>query len=214
MNLVNLIDFIKQGLPPVIVFFDTETTGFPSKTKSWDDPTQARCVQLGVAVVDTKERIVRNTLDVIIQVPSVPAVVADIHGISTEISEQYGLSEHVALVAFADMIRDFPVCAHNTEFDVNIMSSLSARCEIDNPLLDGRILLDTMEDTKEICKVPLSEKQRAKNMSGYKTPKLIEAFCALVDEKGFENAHSAMADVNACIEVFWAVVDLVERGEI
>ena len=200
-------------LPPVLVFFDTETTGFPSKTKSLEDATQARMVQLGVAVVDTVSRKVVNTLDVVVEVPAIPTPVAQIHGITTEISHDFGMNEQVVAAAFSDLCRDFPLVAFNFEFDAQIINCLFARSGFiaDSPTLDGAANqhLCAMRGSKDYAKVPVTEKQAARGMTGYKDPNLMEAYKALVCVDGFENAHSAMADVSALIDVFFSCVDSI-----
>jgi len=42
---------------------------------------------------------------------------------------------------------------------------------------------------------------------GYKFPTLDEAYRAYVDPMGFEGAHDAMKDVEACAAVLWAIED-------
>ena len=56
-----------------------------------------------------------------------------------------------------------------------------------------------MEATTDICKIP------PPRGSGYKWPKLEEAYRILVDPVGFEGAHDAMVDVEACRKVFYAL---------
>lgn len=211
MNQMNLVDFIRQGLPPTVVVFDTETTGFTSKQKSMDDPSQVRVCQFGLVVVDTHTRKVMNSFDFIVEVPHVPAPVAAIHGITTEMSQDFGLNEAVSLVAFNDAIREHPVIAHNIKFDYDQVACIAARQGMDNPLDKGQVLLCTMEGSKDYAKVPPTEAMQKRGMTGHKVPNLQEAYKALVNPDGFENSHTAMADVMACLEVFWAVVDLVQN---
>ncbi len=198
-------------LPPTIVIFDTETTGFPSEQKSFDDPTQARCVQLGAIVVRTGDWAIINSLDTVIEVPSVPTPVAQIHGISTEMSHDYGVREAIAGLAFTDMCRDFPIMAFNFPFDYKIMRCVYARSEVEHPFGDDSAnpFVCLMKGSKDYAKIPMTEKQRARGMTGLKDPNLQEAYKALVDPEGFENAHSAMADVTASLAVFKAIVDII-----
>ncbi|QGH73574.1 MAG: rep helicase/DNA complex [Siphoviridae sp. ct7UA22] len=215
----NLRDWLFQNgafhLPRIIVVFDTETTGFASAQKSFEDPTQARMCQLGVAVVDTQLRKIINTMDVIVEVPQVPGPVADIHGITTEMSHDFGMSESIASVAFLDLVREHPIVAFNVDFDARIMNCVFARAGMleSSPFIDGQTqndLVCAMKGVKEYAKVPVTDKQRAKGFTGYKDPNLQEAYKALVDPKGFENAHSAMADVEATMAVLFAAIDMIE----
>lgn len=198
-------------LPKTIVLFDTETTGFPSEQKSFDDPTQARCVQLGAIVVRTGDWSIINSIDTVIEVPSVPEPVAQIHGINTEMSHDYGMREAIAALAFTDMCRDFPVIAFNFPFDYKIMRCVYARSEVDHPFGDDspNPFVCLMKGSKDFAKVPVTAAQAKRGMTGYKDPNLQEAYKALVDPAGFENAHSAMADVTASLAVFKAIVDII-----
>lgn len=208
----DLREWIKaEGLPPTIVIFDTETTGFPSDSKSFDDPTQARCVQLGAIVVRTDDWKIINSIDTVIEVPSVPEVVAQIHGISTEISHDYGVREAIAAVTFTDMCRDFPIMAFNFPFDFKIMRCVYARSQVDHPFGDDspNRFVCLMKGSKEFAKVPVTAAQAKRGMTGYKDPNLQEAYKALVNPEGFENSHSAMADVTASLEVFKAIVNTI-----
>lgn len=203
-------------LPSQICIFDTETTGFPSETKSFDDPTQARCVQLGAIIVRTGDWSVINSLDVVIEVPSVPEHVAQIHGINTEMSHNYGVREALAGLVFTDMVRDMPILAFNFPFDYKIMRSLYARSEVDHPFGDEspNDFVCLMKGSKDYAMVPVTDKQRSRGMTGYKDPNLQEAYKALVDPAGFENAHSAMADVTASLAVFRAIVDTIIDNDV
>lgn len=198
-------------LPKTIVIFDTETTGFPSEQKGFDDPTQARCVQLGAIVVRTGDWKIINSIDTVIEVPSVPEPVAQIHGINTEMSHDYGVREAIAGLFFSDMCRDAPIMAFNFPFDYKIMRCVYARSEVEHPFGDDspNPFVCLMKGSKDYAKVPVTDKQRARGMTGYKDPNLQEAYKALVDPDGFENAHSAMADVTASLAVFIEIVNLI-----
>lgn len=207
-------------LPPQLCIFDTETTGFPSEAKAFEDPTQARCVQLGAIVVRTGDWKIINSIDVVIEVPSVPENVAQIHGINTEMSHEYGLREAIAGIVFTDMVREMPIIAFNFPFDYKVMRSLYARSQVDHPFGDEspNDFVCLMKGSKDYACIAVTDKQRARGMTGFKDPNLQEAYRSLVDPQGFVNAHSAMADVTASLEVLKVIVnkiiDQMEEAEV
>lgn len=198
-------------LPQYIVVFDTETTGFPSGTKPRNDPTQARACQIGAGIYDThndwKELCV---LDIIVQVPFIPEPVAAIHGISTEMSEALGVNEATAVVMFLDLTKDYPLVAHNAKFDQDILANIMSRAGLVEEMeaFLEREIFCTMHGSVDYAKVPVTEKQAAKGMTGFKTPNLSEAVLNLTGEP-LENAHNAMADVRGCKDVLRKTLEII-----
>ncbi len=92
------------------------------------------------------------------------------------------------------------VC-HNVNFDIKIMSYAYYRAGIVNTLIDYRKVC-TMKTATPVLKIPSVR-------GGYKWPKLQETYQALVDEAGFESAHTADADAMACWKILRA---LEEKG--
>lgn len=183
------------------LIFDTETTGFPHWKSPADDPRQPYLVQLAVVMAKGDELMV--TWDTIIKCPiDIPKEAADVHGITRERSQAEGIDLKEAISKFDRLLltADRVVC-HNVNFDIKIMSYAYCRTGIVNTLMDFRKVC-TMKTATPVLKIPSAR-------GGYKWPKLQETYRVLVDEAGFEAAHSADADAMACWKVLRA---LEERG--
>lgn len=183
-----------------IAFFDTETTGFIKPNASHDE--QPHCVQLAVLLTDDQGNDVDSYESIICPGDEspfhfiVPDRVAEIHGITTlrAIDEGKPLAEVVekfaAVIGQADLI-----VAHNIDFDVVVMGTAYHRAGV----MNNWSLLErfcTMKSLTDIIRLP---KARG---AGFKWPKLQESHLYYFNE-GFEDAHSAMADVQACKRIYF-----------
>jgi DNA polymerase III subunit epsilon len=183
------------------IFFDTETTGLPD----WKSPSEAEhqphIVQLAAHVVNLDAKEILESMDVIIKPDGwvIPEEVSAIHGITTERALAEGIPESEALLKFLLMWDGKLRIAHNTTFDNRIIRIATKR------YCDESIINDWHEGpyectgliTKPICQL------LPKNKYGFKMPKLSEAYLHFTG-KELENAHTALADVNACMEVYFA----------
>ena len=103
------------------IIFDTETTGFPLWKSPSEDPRQPHLVQLAALVAKGDELIYK--WDSIIKCPiEIPKAAADVHGTTTERSQEEGIELFSAITKFDGLLRtaDRAVC-HNTNFDFKIM---------------------------------------------------------------------------------------------
>jgi DNA polymerase-3 subunit epsilon len=178
------------------LFFDTETTD--------KRPGRARLVQLAAVLSypDGREAMSLNAM-IKCGVP-IPAETSAIHGITDEMSQQLGMPEGDALVVFEHMVR----CAqlligHNISYDIGVMEA--AFKLMDGAGADpfkGKQSFCTKDNTVNICRLPKNT-----GHSGFKWPSLKEAYFHFFQED-FDGAHNALADVHACRDVFFAVLDL------
>lgn len=201
------------------LIFDTETTGIPNYKLPVNAPSQPYIVQLAAILTDDDGKVV-NSFDLMIKPDnwSIPTDAAAVHGINTELAEKYGLPIEVALNVFERLYRkaDFLV-AHNIDFDLRMLRRYYAN-DGECPFLQGMVTpFCTKQAMTEICKLPLTEKQIAaqKRNPGwtppggwdtYKAPTQGEAY-EFVTGYPLEDAHNAMNDAEACLEVWQYLFD-------
>ena len=111
-----------------------------------------------------------------------------------------GLAEFNQMVKVADR-----VVAHNIQFDDPITRSNYSRTAAPQREYWDTPKFCTMKTLEPVLKLP--------GKYGYKFPTLDESYRALVDPMGFEGAHDAMVDVQACAAVLWAIEDAIEAGD-
>jgi len=193
------------------IFYDTETTGLPLWREPSEHPDQPHLVQLAAHLVDMENRQVIQSMDLIVRPDGweIPPEVSAIHGITTEHAQAVGIREDTVLDLFTDLHDKCGVrIAHNESFDARIIRIGMKRCFDDE--VAEKYKAGTSECTcimaTPIVKCPPTERMRAKNMSGYKKANLQEAYKHFFGEE-FENAHSAIADVGACMSVYFAIKD-------
>lgn len=195
------------------LFYDTETTGLPLFNEPSEDPRQPHIVQLAALLVDLDTWKVLSSLDLVIR-PSgweIPADVVAIHGITTEYAMDVGVPELTALQMFLELWRPDRVrVAHNEQFDARIIRIAQHRwgdCHQPHSIdlwKEGRAEC-TQRLATPILKLPPTEKMIAARIrSPYKSANLREAFEHFTGANMID-AHSAMADAQACLAVYRAI---------
>ena len=203
------------------IFYDTETTGLPLFKEPSEHPGQPHIVQIAALLVDLDTRQTISSMDVVIRPNgwTIPDEVAAVHGITTERAEAVGIEEVTALDMFMALwagpgrLR----IAHNEQFDARILRIALKRFH-DQP---GEVLpiSDTWKEGQAnctaklatpICQIPPTAKMVKAGFNKFKTANLSEAYKHFTGRE-LENAHSAMADVMACRDVYFAIQDL--KGE-
>jgi len=111
-----------------------------------------------------------------------------------------GLAEFNQMVKVADR-----VVAHNMQFDDPVTRGNYSRIAAPQREYWDTPKFCTMKTLEPVLKLP--------GKYGYKFPTLDESYRALVDPMGFEGAHDAMVDVEACAKVLWAVEDAIAAGD-
>lgn len=183
---------------------DTETTGLPVWSEPSGSENQPHIVQLAAHLVDADTRKISQTLNVIVRPENwdIPQETIDVHGITKEYAMDVGVSEKLAVEMLLDMWAGRKRIAHNTTFDNRIIRIAIKRYW-------GDKLAAEWKEGEYECTGLLSKnilKLEPKNKYGFKMPKLVEAYKFFFD-KELEDAHSALADVNACLDVYWAIKD-------
>lgn len=187
----------------MILFFDTETNGKPKdyKASMRDLDNWPRVIQLAWAVYsDTGDKLDSACNLITPDGWTIPNELFWIeNGYNTEKNEIEGIPMWRALEVFAKAARDCrAIVAHNIQFDYNVLGAEMLRYEVSV----GRKMEQycTMEHGTNICKLPGYRGQ-------YKWPSLAELHQHLLGE-GFENAHDAMADVEACARCYFKMIGL------
>lgn len=186
----------------MILFFDTETTGLPRK---WNNPVTdvdnwPRMVQLAWIMCDRTGKVIEQRNDIIRpEGYFIPPVVSRIHGITTERALKEGRDLKEVLDDFSAKIDEAEaLVGHNISFDESIVGAEFERKRIMSSLfLKPRLC--TMKGAVNYCKLP--------GKRGLKPPKLIELHQFLFGT-GFDNAHDALADVEATMRCFWRLREL------
>lgn len=192
----------------MILFFDTETTGFLDDRLPVDHEAQPYIVQIAAQLCDDDGSVVAG-FSFIVRYPDVeiPERAAAVHGITNAKAIQFGMSAEFALGAFTHLYqRADLVCAHNIKFDKGILEVAIARYYGKTMPL-RKPLFCTMEAASPIIKLPPTEKMRAAGFDKPKPPKLEECIQHFFNEK-LEGAHDAMVDVIACRRVYFHIKSL------
>lgn len=185
------------------LIFDTETTGLP---KRWDAPISdvdnwPRAVQIAWQLHDDMGAVIEHQ-DYLIRPEgfNIPFDAEKIHGISTELAQEQGVSLQEVLEKFSKVLEQTKfIVGQNVGFDVNIMGAEFYRLSIPN-VMEGLPVLDTCtEVTASMCQIPGGRGGK------FKLPTLTELHEFLFQEP-FAEAHNATADVEATSRCFLELI--------
>lgn len=188
----------------IIMPFDTETNGLPDWTVSSDSQHQPHIVSLAALLVDTDTKDVLTHIDVIVRPDGwvIDQAMTDIHGITMERAMDEGIPEKEALAALMAMWERADLrIAHNTTFDNRII-----RCAQKRHFPEDEAHAEIMRAWKEDKKRYYCTMINARKVMRSKQPTLGEAYKHFTG-KEIENAHTAMADTQACLEIYWSLMD-------
>jgi len=193
----------------MILFFDVETNGFMKDEKApiSDLDNFPRVTQLAYSVYERSGKPVM-ACDTLIKpdgwtIPQTKFFIN--HGHSTERCNEFGIPAEKAFEEFTDLLNEVDIMvAHNIIFDSRVVGSEMYRLGLK---ADKKLKFCTMMIARDILKLPNFSK---KYPGPYKYPNLQETHKYFLGEK-FEDAHDAMADVDACSRIFFA---MVEKGHI
>lgn len=168
------------------LFFDTETTGL-------DSP---KLVQLAYILSDENGRIIEQ--DDFIVKPygfEIPADAVKLHGITTEIAKENGISLEMTLENFTQVLnRAKFVVAHNIAFDLKVMELAFHKNGKIN-LFESKKKVCTANDIKTVRLFPNFMRKITNRQS------LSNLYYNLFNEK-LANAHTATADTFALYKCF------------
>ncbi|GHC46508.1 DNA polymerase III subunit alpha [Ulvibacter litoralis] len=189
----------------MFLIFDTETTGLP---RNWNAPLTdsdnwPRCIQIAWQLHDAMGNVIEHE-DYLVQPDgfNIPFDAEKIHGISTELAQQQGISLQEVVEKFNTALSKSKfIVGQNVGFDLNIMGAEYHRLGIENPLLDFPVLDTCTETTAQLCQLPGGRGGK------FKLPTLTELHEFLF-KVPFSEAHNATADVEATTRCF---LELVRR---
>ena len=190
------------------LFYDTETTGLPDFKAPSESAHQPHIVQLAALLVDMDTRETIQSMDVIIRPGgwTIPDEVAAVHGITTQHALDVGIPESMAVSMFMELWSGRNRVAHNQQFDARIVRTALMRY-VDTEAADiwkeGAAECTAIMATP-ICQLPPTAKMVRAGFNKFKTPNLGEAYRHFTGNE-LVNAHSAMADVLACRDVYFAI---------
>lgn len=200
------------------LFYDTETTGLPDFKAPSESAHQPHIVQLAALLVDMDTRETIQSMDVIVRPNgwAIPDEVAAVHGITTEHAKAVGIPERLAVEMFMELWNNRNRVAHNEQFDARILRIALMRHQgniCHSP--SGKSVPDIWKEGRAectarmatpICQIPPTAKMVKAGFSKFKTPNLSEAYRHFTGGE-LQNAHSAIADVMACRDVYFEILN-------
>ncbi len=185
------------------LIFDTETTGLP---KRWDAPITdtdnwPRCIQIAWQLHDAMGNCIEHQ-DYLVKPDgfNIPYDAEKIHGISTELAQEQGISLAEVLEKFNEALSKTKfVVGQNVKFDLNIMGAEFVREDVANPLQELPVLDTCTEHTASLCQIP------GGRYGKFKLPTLTELHQFLFNVP-FAEAHNATADVEATTRCFFELI--------
>ena len=185
------------------LIFDTETTGLP---KNWKAPITdvdnwPRCIQIAWQLHDEMGELIEHH-DFLIKPDgfNVPYDAEQIHGISTQLANEKGISLEEGLKLFNEVLAKAKfVVGQNVKFDLNIMGCEFHRLEIATTLNKLPVLDTCTEKTATLCQIP------GGRYGKFKLPTLTELHQKLFNQP-FAEAHNATADVEATTRCFLELI--------
>lgn len=191
----------------IALFYDTETTGLPLYKEPSDHPDQPYIVQLAACLVDLDTRQTKASMDMILNHDvDIPPEVSKIHGIDRERANLYGVKPTLAISTFLSLWGSSTIrIGHNESFDARLVRI--ALKKTGNHYPDKYQAM--WKEGKSACTMKLANpitKAHGSLKPKHKWPKLEEAYRILFDEE-LEGAHSAMPDVQACMRVYFHILD-------
>ncbi|GEC78520.1 DNA polymerase III subunit alpha [Flavobacterium aquatile] len=185
------------------LIFDTETTGLPKKWAApiSDTDNWPRCIQIAWQLHDEMGNLIEHQ-DYLVQPEgfNIPYDAERIHGISTELAQQDGISLQEVLEKFNIALSKTKfIVGQNVGFDVNIMGCEFYRLGVDSPMTQMPVLDTCTEVTASLLKLPGGRGGK------FKLPTLTELHQYLFNQP-FAEAHNATADVEATTRCFLELI--------
>lgn len=189
-----------------VLIFDTETTGLWKFKLPLDHPSQPESVQLAAKLVNDEDGRVLGQINFIVKAEAECAPeAAAIHGVTQQLIQEAGVARRVAIASFHNLLKAAEkTVAHNWDFDSKIIRRTYHLENSSWELFDKTPGFCTMKSATDVCRLP------GKIPGKFKWPTLQEAYKFFVDPNGFEGAHDAMVDVDACLGVYLHLREMLD----
>ena len=186
-----LADHLEDDIKKIkYLFFDTETTGIPPKSKDYS--MWPRIVQLSFILTDSDGKEIQSENIIIKPQERIPN--ENIHGISNERASREGIPIKSALDLFLQVLGNTRyIVGHNIKFDMDMILSELHRIGNYDDVFKNKFDYCTMRSGVSICNL--------KGCFGKKWPKLTELYRKLFN-KDFK-PHDGLRDVQATMECFF-----------
>jgi DNA polymerase-3 subunit epsilon len=190
-----------------ILFFDTETTSKALFGQPASHPDQPHIVQLAAILTNQAGREVA-AINTLIRPDgwTISAEAADVHGISQETCDLYGVPLGAAMQLFLGLASQADLLvAHNLDFDRLVVDAAAYRVGVQMKPLPG---FCTMHGSAPVCRIPSNN-----GRPGWKWPRLNEAYRHFFG-RDLAGAHNAFADARACRDVFFGLHGVRKDGDL
>jgi DNA polymerase III epsilon subunit-like protein len=190
---------------PVLLFFDTETSGLPSRNRKIraDPLSWPRLVELGWILCQSDGSVIAEESR--IACPEgfdIPPEASSIHGITTETARKDGCPVADVLEKFCHAADQADILvAHHLAYDIRIILAELIRTG-NRDMLPKKPGLCTMRSSARYCGIP------GKHGKGFKNPSLSHLHSRLLDSRP-PVSHRALPDARACAACYH---ELVQRG--
>ncbi len=185
----------------MILFVDTETTGFVRRREPGNLAVQPHIVEAACVWLDVTEKnepIIYGSFSALVKPDGweIPPEATQIHGITNDMAQCGGLPVASVIGCVGGMMKQADlVVAHNSQFDRSLFEIEFERMQFPNDYLETPWFC-TMRESTDIVKLPPNAGYR-----DYMWPSLGEAYSFLTG-KEFQETHRALNHVQACIEIF------------
>ena len=184
-------DITKYLLDEIYCIVDIETTGFPQKVN--DKTIYPEILQVAWVLTNSKGVLIKKKSFISKSDFFKNNLSSEFINIDFEVAKTVGYPLNEIMSKFAEdlKISDF-IVAHNTDFDIDILSNYFVEHFNINPFSKKKIIC-TMKSTVDFCKI--------ESRYGYKFPKLGELYKKLFNYN-ITNSHNAEVDVLHTLKCF------------
>lgn len=167
--------------PDTYIVIDIETSGL--------NPEEHEIIEIGAVFV--KDHDIKERFSALVRPENaIPPTIEEITGITNAMLQLEGINLSVAMQEFMAFLKDYPVVAHNVDFDYSFLTKACAMCNL--PLLSNRCI-DTV----------VLSRRKVKQVNNYKLTTLATHFAIETIQ-----AHRSLADCEITHQLFEKLIKL------